>query len=127
MNCATVGVSVDEFSQVLSMANPTARKRHRCGECREWIEPGEKYERISTLFDGEFDEHKTCMGCVSIRKEFFKDGYYYEQVIQDFEEHVRECSGIISESAISRLSAKGKEKVSDILHEYWEEYEEDGE
>jgi len=125
MDCATVGVSVDEFSTELSRGTPKARKAHRCQECKEWIQPGEIYERVSTIFDGEFDEHKTCLGCVSIREEFFKDGYYYEQVIADFEEHIRDCGGIISESAIARLNPGGREKVCDMLNEYWTYYEDE--
>jgi len=127
MDCATVCVGVDECCLELSRSLPKARKPHKCHECKDWIQAGERYERVSTLYDGDFDEHKTCLGCVSIRNEFFKDGYFYEQIIEAFEEHVSECSGIISESAISRLNARGRAKVSDMLHEYWARYEEDEE
>jgi hypothetical protein len=125
MDCATVCVGVDEFCTVLSRSLPKARKPHKCHECKELIEPGERYERVSTLYDGNFDEHKTCLGCISIRDEFFKDGYFYCGIIEAFEEHVRECSGIISESAIARLNAGGRAKVSDIIHEYWARYEDE--
>jgi len=127
MDCATVDVGVDEYCTILARYTPTARMQHRCGECKSWILPGEKYERVSTLYDGQFAEYKTCLGCVSIRDEFFKDGYFYCGIIEAFGEHVSDCAGVLSESAISRLNAGGRAKISDMLHEYWERYEDDDE
>lgn len=125
MDCATVDVGVDDYCVELSRATPTARKFHKCHECRKPIQPGERYERISEIYDGKFSEHKTCLGCVSIRNEFFKYGYFFGNIIEAFEEHVAECRGIISESAISRLNDRGRKTVCDMIDEYWKEIEED--
>ena len=45
----------------------TARKRHRCGECFAWIEPGEVYERVSGKWDGDMLTQKTCQPCEDAR------------------------------------------------------------
>ena len=41
-------------------------KHHRCCECNSTIYPGEKYERISGLWD-DFQTYKTCLFCAEIR------------------------------------------------------------
>lgn len=41
----------------------TARKQHECGECREPIQPGEKYELWSGKGDGGMYSHKMCSVC----------------------------------------------------------------
>jgi len=41
----------------------TARKRHACGECREPIQPGEKYNLWSGKGDGGMYSAKMCLGC----------------------------------------------------------------
>jgi hypothetical protein len=40
-----------------------ARKQHRCGECRGLIKPGERYEEIRCLWEGQWSAHKTCVTC----------------------------------------------------------------
>ena len=44
-------------------AYPTARKRHRCGVCFWWIEPGETYWRQAGFDEGTAYTHKTCAWC----------------------------------------------------------------
>lgn len=48
----------------------TARKEHQCEECREPIAIGQRYERVSLKFDGEFQEFKTCLICCELRTAF---------------------------------------------------------
>lgn len=48
--------------------NITAKKQHRCTECRSAIQPGEKYERASGKFDGFFKSYKTCCRCIAVRE-----------------------------------------------------------
>jgi hypothetical protein len=49
-------------------STPTARKQHKCYECADVIDPGEKYERAVGLWEGYFSEFKTCQACVDIRQ-----------------------------------------------------------
>ena len=45
----------------------TARKRYKCCECFEPIEPGDKYEYVRGLWEG-WDTFRTCDCCVDQRK-----------------------------------------------------------
>lgn len=40
-----------------------ARKRHRCNECSDGIEPGEHYLRIGCLVDGSWSTLRVCARC----------------------------------------------------------------
>ncbi len=44
----------------------TARKPHKCEECRNIIQPGDKYERATGKWD-YVDTFKTCSHCVDLR------------------------------------------------------------
>jgi len=41
----------------------TARKPHRCEECRETIHPGEKYARVAQMYEGDFSAYPLCVVC----------------------------------------------------------------
>lgn len=45
----------------------TARKQHRCYECRGTILPGEKYEHVRGKWEGEMGSFKTCQHCIDLR------------------------------------------------------------
>lgn len=45
----------------------TARKQHKCEECRGIIAPKEKYEYVICVLYGCFNHFKTCSRCLSIR------------------------------------------------------------
>lgn len=47
-----------------------ARKEHMCDECEETIKPGEQYESIRGKCEEGWIEHKTCIPCQRIRKNF---------------------------------------------------------
>lgn len=47
----------------------TARKPHRCCECRSTITPGEQYEHVFGVWDGQAASQKTCAQCVLLRSE----------------------------------------------------------
>jgi len=54
----------DNSPEFYSVRTVTARKPHRCDECRKVaIAPGEKYEYVSGLWDGNFNYFKTCHAC----------------------------------------------------------------
>ena len=62
-----------EPPNVYSLLTPKARKRHKCGECRGFIEPGEKYQLLKGLWDGSWGDYKTCLDCVELRSEVDND------------------------------------------------------
>ena len=43
-----------------------ARKPHRCCECLREIELGERYERASGKWDGDFETFATCGTCLDL-------------------------------------------------------------
>lgn len=44
-----------------------ARKFHKCCECQHPIVPGEDYEHIKGIWDGDSSEYKTCLCCAKAR------------------------------------------------------------
>lgn len=44
----------------------TARKPHRCYECRNHIQPGEQYQRRWAIFDGRASTYNTCARCIAL-------------------------------------------------------------
>lgn len=59
-----------------------ARKQHKCCECRLPIEPGDRYQYISGVWDGRPDSFKTCAPCAQIRTEYCPDGYIFGELRQ---------------------------------------------
>ena len=56
---------------------PVARKGHKCCECGEEINPGQKYSKETGKWEGEFRTYKTCMPCYRIRERYCPNGYIY--------------------------------------------------
>lgn len=54
-----------EFADVWVETYHVARKAHVCDECREGVKPGERYQRIFSLFDGGMTVYKLCAFCAS--------------------------------------------------------------
>lgn len=48
-----------------------ARKEHRCCECGDIINKGDKYEKVVGKWEGDFIEYKTCLVCKEIRDRIF--------------------------------------------------------
>lgn len=67
-----------------------ARKRHRCCECDEYIQPGKQYERTSGVWDGDFSTFATCLPCMRIRKQYCPHGWIYGEL----RDTLKECLDI---------------------------------
>lgn len=46
----------------------SARKDHRCTECRRPIKQGESYEFVFGFAEGEGETYKTCSHCLALRE-----------------------------------------------------------
>ncbi len=56
-----------ETPRIFTEPKPKARKNHMCCECGSTILPGQKYEKITGLWDN-FETYKTCSFCAEIRR-----------------------------------------------------------
>lgn len=45
-----------------------ARVPHKCYECCNTIQKGERYEYNTSLYDGDWNESKTCCRCLTVRE-----------------------------------------------------------
>ena len=52
-----------------------ARKQHRCCECGEPIEPGDTYQIVEGMWEGDFATFKTCERCVELWKILMDAGW----------------------------------------------------
>ncbi len=126
MECATVSCSMDDgIATILQDKIVTAAKEHCCCECRRTITMGEKYKTEVTLYDGRIVRYKTCLDCISIRDEFFSEGWYWEAIKEMLWEHVMECQGDISESSLEALTPMAREMVCGFVEKAWERYGEE--
>ena len=61
-----------ETPSCCSSSTPTARLRHRCCECWGVIEVGEKYAKLTGVWDGDALTYKTCSDCEALRHDLSK-------------------------------------------------------
>lgn len=82
-------VDIDDYADIYREEFPKARKTHKCCECRGEIKPGQKYQNSTMLFDGHWDQFKTCMPCYHIRRRYCPNGSY----IEGLRERISDCLG----------------------------------
>ena len=82
----------DDPPAFYNATTPTARKAHRCCECRRTIEPGERYESVTAKWDMGVSTYKTCRHCDAAKHwlEVECNGYLFEAVEEDLEQHFDE-------------------------------------
>lgn len=71
---------------------PTARKAHRCVECRRSIRRGERYHHFQGLCDGTWSTVRTCLHCEAMTAwmNAICGGWPIGQLLEELEEHFRE-------------------------------------
>lgn len=82
----------------------TARKTHRCGECRREILKGERYTVVKWIYEREFSQSKICSHC-QIAANWLEEncnGYLTTMIYEDIHDHVQEYKG--RSKCISRLA-----------------------
>lgn len=79
----------DDYATILSASSPVARKAHRCDECFRRINPGEKYLKEATLFEGILEVYKTCQHCQVVRQWLINEcgGFLYRGCKEDLSDH----------------------------------------
>ena len=68
-----------EQPKLFSQQIKVARKQHNCCECGSSIEPGERYEYVSGLWE-DFCVFKTCLFCVEVREDYNSRAHEDERV-----------------------------------------------
>jgi hypothetical protein len=71
---------------------PTARKVHRCEECRRVIEPGERYRYVFSVYEGHGNSYYTCGHCCAGQDWLGREcgGYIFGEVAEELREHAEE-------------------------------------
>ena len=101
----------------------TARKSHQCEECRDPINPGERYECTSGKWDGQMSTFRVCLPCVEIRDAFTCGSWIYGELWESIREEMfpvwREkgpwdcLAKLTSEAAIEKCNAEYREWMRD--------------
>ncbi len=102
MSDGTCDVSIGDYdgdpAEVFHQSVVTARNAHACDECRERIQPGQRYERTSGKWDGEWSTWRLCLSCVETSIEFTEGygrtfGILWEDLRNNWEEgaHLQAC------------------------------------
>lgn len=72
----------------------TARKSHRCCECRREIARGQRYEFTSGIWDRRPDSFKTCEACLILREHVLAETdsmcWEFGRLLDDASESARE-------------------------------------
>lgn len=103
----------------------TARKAHKCCECRDTIQPGEQYRYESGIWDGEPASFKTCLDCLDLRNQFCCDGWEYGRVREMIREEIDNCGGDVPLVGLGNLRFAARAAFLMMVEDYWhrEEYE----
>lgn len=58
---------VDNPATIYHAERPMARRHRHCTECGKDIHPGERYENVAGLWEGEWSHYSTCHRCLALR------------------------------------------------------------
>lgn len=114
MECACVHVDVwdGEGGTMLKEVERTAKKEHRCVECRRLIHQGERYQDERLLFEGAVSTLKTCRDCMSLRREMFCECWIYGELWDAFSEYLRELDeDDVPWSKIGKLTPAARDRA----------------
>lgn len=75
----------DEFAEVSVLKLVRGRKPWTCCECGDAIDVGDLHEHAKLLYDGAWDEYRTCARCMNVRTDYF-DGWFYGMMVEQFQE-----------------------------------------
>lgn len=62
----------DDPAEVFTERWRVARKAHKCCECLAEINPGERYQYCTMIYEGTASDHKTCASCAETRDEYMR-------------------------------------------------------
>lgn len=99
---------------------PKAKKRHKCDECRGWIEPGETYLAVRGVWDGDPLSFKQCPDCLDLIEWAKKQseclclsfGEVHSVIIEDSHESGDDAYKREAHARIKAIRAKRREAVA---------------
>lgn len=100
--CGCIYMGIDDAGPEV-VTTRTARKEHKCCECRMVIAVGQRYEVRAQFNDGRAFQNKTCLPCAEIRNAFFCEGWYYGSVWSDIESALFD-RGPLNSACLDKLS-----------------------
>lgn len=103
------GNDYDGMAEMRECITPRARKAHKCCECLRIIQPGERYERWSGRFDGDFFSQKTCHQCAEIRNAFTCGGSWTTEALWSEMEYIVFPVLTTANECFKKLSPPAKE------------------
>jgi len=121
-DCSCIWVPDYDPADFYAAKTVTARKVHKCSECKRDIETDEKYERATGMWDhepGTIRTFKTCADCSSVFASFFCDGWLHEGLWEMLEDHIKELNGEIKSSCLAPLTPRAREMVCELIEEAW--------
>ena len=105
-----------------------ARKEHMCFECDEPIKPGERYTRISGIWEGSFSHYKLCESCKAVSDLLFCEGHSFGFLWEDISNYIDAITlagdDAIPWSTIGLLPEKSRNRILDMIEEEWEDIDE---
>lgn len=112
----------DEQPTFFSVSARRAKKPHKCSECRRTITKGEPYEYVAGLWDGDFNQYKTCSICLELRAYMFAHipcfcssyGYLQSDALETLSEYASECVGLFFGAGRLIVKARKLRKVEVI-------------
>jgi len=67
-----------------------------------------------------------CEDCLSVRDNFFCDGFNYTEIYEALREHIFAIDGKVASSCFEGLTARARDKVFDLIEERWSYLDERG-
>lgn len=99
----------------------TARKDHKCYECRRVIMKGERYECFSGKWETGVQTYRTCAECQNIRESLNCEGWTFGRLWEDIEEQIFQETGLTI-ACIDKLTTPEAKK---FLQRKWIEFVEE--
>ena len=123
MECACISVDYDDFDERIDYIRNkevTASKDFKCVECGCTISKDSKVEVVimGQLKSGKYDHYFTCEDCLSMRIGLFCS-YYIGMIWDTLYEEIDSADGAIKFDALPKMTKIARDKVCDLLEEYY--------
>lgn len=84
----------EDYPKCSTHTNPKARKRYECDECFHVIQPGERYHRLTGIWDHGPSRQITCEECHRVGEVVAPNGYIFGRLIEMAREALSECEDV---------------------------------